>query len=131
MQAEFSHTLSSSNSSPANTHQSQHGQHHLSLSSTGNHHDKVFDLLSPLSIDDLKNNTITTATTTTTSLCIQYLDQISVQVTILYKLEYQIIRHLNLHRQILKFHRLGTYHLRRMTQLHPLLRKTIFRFGEW
>ncbi|KAK6877569.1 Nitrogen regulatory protein GLN3 [Candida tropicalis] len=67
MQAEFSHTLSSSNSSPANTHQSQHGQHHSSLSSTGNHHDKVFDLLSPLSIDDLKNNTITTATTTTTS----------------------------------------------------------------
>lgn len=30
-------------------------------------HDKVLDLLSPLSIDDLKNNTITTTTTTTTS----------------------------------------------------------------
>ncbi|KAL6451356.1 GLN3 Nitrogen regulatory protein GLN3 [Candida maltosa Xu316] len=32
-----------------------------------NHHDKVLDLLSPLSIDDLKNNTILTATTTSTS----------------------------------------------------------------
>ncbi|CAX41773.1 transcriptional activator of nitrogen-regulated genes, putative [Candida dubliniensis CD36] len=33
----------------------------------GSAHDKVLDLLSPLSIDDLKNNTITTTTTTTTS----------------------------------------------------------------
>ena len=65
MQAECNNSHISSKSSPANPHHQL--QRRLSLSSNGNHHDKVFDLLSPLSIDDLKNNTITTATTTTTT----------------------------------------------------------------
>ncbi|RCK65022.1 hypothetical protein Cantr_00760 [Candida viswanathii] len=76
MQAEFSnhthhHThqhLTTVASSPASSQQSNGQQRHLSLTSSSAGHDKVFDLLSPLSIDDLKNNTITTSTTTTSPM---------------------------------------------------------------